>query len=164
MTARRHPSIVNLAELEPGDMFPGTKFASRARRLTTAVASRAIGCSWFEVQPGNAAFPFHWHASNEEAIYVLDGEGTLRLGDERYPVRAGDYVALLTGPEHAHQLINTGAAPLRYLVISTMHPVEVAGYPDSKKIGAVASKDGRVYLRQVHREDNQKGYFDGEDT
>lgn len=164
MADRRHPHIVNLAEIEPGDMFPGTKFASRARRLTTAVGSRGIGCSWFEVQPGKAAFPFHWHSANEESMFILEGEGTLRLGDERHPVRAGDYVALLTGPDHAHQLINTSDAPLRYLVFSTMNPVEVAGYPDSKKIGVIAAKDGNVILRQIHLEENQRGYFDGEDV
>jgi uncharacterized cupin superfamily protein len=169
MSERRHPNVVNLSEIEPGELFPPQagapeKFGGRARRLTTAVGSRGIGCSWYEIQPGKTSFPFHWHASNEEAIYILAGEGTLRLGDQRVEVRAGDYIAFPTGPEGAHQLIAGGSAPLQYLCFSTMHTVEVVGYPDSKKMGAMATAaPGQpAYFRQLHEEANQKGYFDGE--
>jgi uncharacterized cupin superfamily protein len=168
MSERRHPLVVNLSEIEakPSMATAGTKFGSRTRQLGDPPAGRAIGCSWYEVEPGKAAFPFHWHAANEEAVYVLEGEGTLRIGDARVPIRAGDYIGMPTGPDHAHQIINTGSAPLRYLCFSTMNSVEVVGYPDSKKIGAAARRPGTTtpWVRQLHLEENQKGYWDGEDT
>lgn len=39
-----------------------------------------IGTSLYKLLPGNKAFPFHCHYGNEEAIFILSGNGTLRLG------------------------------------------------------------------------------------
>lgn len=160
---RRHPNVINLAEISPqAGMSHGERFGFSARRLGPLVGARQLGCSWYEVPPGKTAFPFHFHCANEEAMYVLEGEGTLRVGDGRVPVRAGDYIAMPVGPEGAHQLINTGDAPLRYLCISTMHPVEVAGYPDSDKVGAMAMKDGALVMRKIFPGGATTDYFSGE--
>jgi len=161
---RRHPNIVNVSDLEAkAGMSAGTKIGYLGRRLGFAAGGKGLGCSWFELAPGKAAFPFHYHCANEEAIFVLDGAGTVRLGDETIPVRAGDYIAFPPGPKHAHQMINSGDAPLRYLCFSTMLTTEVAVYPDSKKVGAMSiGPDGTPWVRQLHHESGQKGYFDGE--
>jgi uncharacterized cupin superfamily protein len=34
------------------------------------------------VPPGRRAWPYHYHLENEEAIYVLEGLGTLRIDEE----------------------------------------------------------------------------------
>ena len=168
MSERRHPHVVNLTEIEakPSMASAGTRFGSLTRQLGIPAGGRAIGCSWYEIEPGKTAFPFHWHAANEEAVYVLEGEGTLRVGEERVPIRAGDYVAMPVGPDTPHQIVNTSSEPLRYLCFSTMHNVEVVGYPDSKKIGVSARPPGewKPWVRQLHFEENQKGYFDREET
>ncbi len=160
---RRHPNVVNLSEIPVQAAPPhGDKFAYSARRLGPTVGARQIGCAWYEVPPGKTSFPFHYHCANEEAIYILDGEGTLRIGEARVPVRGGDYIALPTGPDGAHQLLNTGDAPLRYLCFSTQEPVEVVGYPDSNKVGAMAMKDGALVLRKIFPGDATTDYFAGE--
>lgn len=168
MSERRHPNVVNLSEVEAKQSLAtaGSKFGSKTRQLGDPAGGRAIGCSWYEVEPGKTTFPFHWHAANEEVVFILEGEGTLRMGEARVPIRAGDYIAMPTGPDGAHQILNTSDAPLRYLCFSTMNNVEVVGYPDSKKIGAAARPPGvmKPWLRQLHFEENQKGYFDREDT
>ena len=62
--------------------------------------------------------PFHSHRVNEEMFYVVAGEGEVRLGTERFPIRAGDVIACPPGgPETAHQIINTSNAELRYLAV-----------------------------------------------
>ena len=65
-----------------------------------------------------------------QAIYVLSGEGTLRLGDSRLPAKPGDYFALLPGLEDAaHQMLNTSETePLRYLVMAITQRVELVGW------------------------------------
>ena len=168
MSERRHPHVVNLDEIEakPSMATAGTRFGSMTRQVGDPAGGKQIGCSWYEIAPGKTTFPFHWHAANEEAVFVLEGEGTLRIGEARVPIRAGDYIATPPGPETPHQILNTSSAPLRYLCFSTMHNVEVVGYPDSKKIGAAARPPGvfKPWVRQLHLEENQKGYWDGEDT
>ena len=164
MTERRHPNVVNLSEIEPRVTTEGTRFGSSTRRLGAAAGGVGLGASYFEVEPGRTAFPAHWHCANEEAIYVLEGEGTARIGDARVPVRAGDWIAMPPGPEHAHQLVNTGTVPLRYLAISTMQKVEIVGYPDSKKFGAAAIGPSGPWVRHLFLEGTSASYYDGEDT
>lgn len=108
------------------------------RALTRSAGGQALGCSAYVLAPGAMSWPFHYHAANEEALFILAGEGELRLGDDRWPLRARDYVALPAGPAHAHQLCNTGTLPLEYLCMSTMVPVDVTVYPDSDKLAVFA--------------------------
>ena len=85
------------------------------------------------------------------------------------PLRAGDYASFPIGPTHAHQVRNTGQAPLRYLGLSTLSTGEVVGYPDSKKIGASgapsspAAMRGEFWVRMLVKEGENAGYYEGED-
>jgi len=159
------PAIANQDEVAPTETAQGRHRYTR-RLLGAAAGGRQLGCSHMIVPPGAVSFPFHFHTANEEAIYVLAGRGTLRLGDQRVPVRPGDWIALPCGPAHAHQLVNDGDAPLVYLCISTLIPVEIAVYPDSNKIGVFAAPPGGGiadrYLRKWVRGDVEVDYWDGE--
>jgi uncharacterized cupin superfamily protein len=165
MSERRHPNIVNLSELEPEDNAKGNRFGYRTRFLGVATGGRGIGCRWMEVPPGKTAFPFHFHCANEESVFVLEGQGTLRIGADQVTVGTGDYISFPVGPDHAHQLLNTGEGPLRYLCFSTKNLVEVVGYPDSDKVGAAAMKgDGSgLAVRVMVKQSSQVDYYDGED-
>ncbi len=134
-------------------------FAFVRKRLGAAAGSQKLGVSWFEIQPGKKAFPAHYHLANEEAVFVLEGEGVLRLGDEEHNLRAGDYLAFPPGPP-GHQILNRSNAPLRYLALSTMIEPEVAVYPDSKKIGVLSRAQN---LASVHKQDAAVDYYEGEE-
>jgi uncharacterized cupin superfamily protein len=166
MSERRHPNVVNLDEVQPTESANG-RFVYQHRALARAVGARQIGCGLVEIPPGKTAWPHHWHCANEEAMYVVSGTGTARIGDARVAIRAGDYLAFPVGPACAHQTTNTGTEPLVYLVFSTMHTTEVVGYPDSKKLGAASvevAADGnrKPVIRALFKDDTQVGYFDGE--
>ena len=159
---RRHPNVVNLQEVEPNAMKKG-KHHGIGRRLGSAAGSQQLGGTVMELPPGAISYPFHYHCMNEEAIYVISGTGTTRIGDARVAVRAGDWIAYPVGPEHAHQMINDGNEPLVYLTLSTGHKCEVVGYPDSKKIGAMAGPAfDKPWIRQIVRQGESLDYWDGE--
>ena len=162
----RHPNVTNLSEVQTRTDSKGTRFAYASKWLGNALGSKGIGCSWYEVPPGKTAFPFHWHSANAEAVFVLEGEGTARIGEARVPIRAGDYIDFPPGPEHSHQLLNTGQGPLRYLGISTMQYPEVVGYPDSKKVGVrTPGPDfAHPWIRELYRAGSGVDYYDGEPT
>jgi len=70
---------------------------------------------------------------------VLAGSGEIRIGDETFPIRAGDIIACPAGGhETAHQIINTESQELRYLAISTQQSPEIAEYPDTGRFGVLA--------------------------
>jgi uncharacterized cupin superfamily protein len=172
MTAnRRHPHVVNIEEIAPEDQGQGG-FGFRRRRLGPEAGGRALACSHFELAAGKTAFPFHFHSACEEAIFVLDGTGTLRTGQDRVEVRSGDYVAFPAGPDSAHALTNTGAGPLRYLCMSgsaSPTTLDIVGYPDSKKFAFASGVDpvkgmrsGAWVMKLIRDDQPSVGYYDGE--
>ena len=167
MEERRHPNVVNLRAAEAREYSHGDRFACRTRWLTEATGATGLGCSWYEVPPGRSAFPHHFHCANHEALFVLGGHGTLRIGEERVAVAAGDYVTLPPGPQCAHQLQNTGDQPLTYLCMSTMVTTDVVGYPDSRKTAALAFAPGTAgeapWVRAMFRNESVTDYYDREE-
>jgi len=121
-----HPHLVHEDALAWTEVTQGPKVSYRRKQLGAAAKGRKLGCSLMELPPGKHAYPHHYHLANEEAYYVLSGTGRLRLGNETVPVKAGDYVALVSGPEGAHQLINDGTE------------TDIAVYADSKKVALFA--------------------------
>jgi uncharacterized cupin superfamily protein len=115
------------------------RFEATFARIGAVVGAKRLGYNIASVPPGKSAFPYHSHRVNEEMFFVLRGAGEVRIGAERYPLRAGDIVACPAGgPESAHQIINTGDEELRYLAVSTQQAPEVWEYPDSGKFGVIA--------------------------
>lgn len=162
MPERRHPNVVNVEELESRETKKGTHHV-RNRHLAHAAGNAQLGATLTELPPGAISYPFHYHCANEEAIYILAGTGIARIGDARIAVRAGDWIALPIGPAHAHQMINDGSEPLRYLCISTAHKCEVVGYPDSKKLAAWAGPSATSpWHRFITRDGESLDYWDNE--
>jgi uncharacterized cupin superfamily protein len=124
-----------------------------------------LGCSLYEVPPGHRAWPYHYHLANEEAIYVLQGSGTLRIDERQITLSWGDYVAMPVGEHGAHQIINSSDGPLRYLCFSTMIEPDAMVYPDSNKIGLCAgsapggSNEKRTVSKFL-RADAEVGYYE----
>lgn len=168
--ARRHPHVAHVDEVPARSVEHGARFGATMRHLGVATGAKGIGATMYEVAPGRTAFPRHFHCANEEALFVLEGQGTLRIGDAEIVVGSGDYATFPVGPDHAHQLVNSGTTPLRYLCLSTLSSAEVVGYPDSKKIGAMATpsleaaRRGEFWVRHVSFESSAAAYYEGEDA
>jgi mannose-6-phosphate isomerase-like protein (cupin superfamily) len=67
-----------------------------------------------EVGPGQRAHPPHQHGGLE-GFYMIEGEGTLEIDGECFPLRANE--AAVFDPQKLHGLVNSGSAPMRYMVI-----------------------------------------------
>lgn len=59
----------------------------------------------------------HRHASTEVVYHVTAGQGTMVLGEQRFPITVGDTVVVPVGTPHA--LHNTWPVPLRVLCCCT---------------------------------------------
>ena len=140
-------------------------YDSLCARLAPGTAAAKLGISIDIVAPGKRACPYHFHYAQEEAFVILEGEGTLRVAGQMLPVAAGDVLFIPPGPQYPHQIINTSAAPLKYLSISTRDSPEVVEYPDSGKYLAMARgpRDGQSHeFGRMHRKKDDLDYWDGE--
>ena len=159
--------VTNLSEV-PVDKInapEGSSFGGLRQRVSAHIGAQKLGYSFFNVPPGKAAFPYHTHTGNEEMIYIIDGAGVLRFGAEELEVTTGTVIACPPGPEYPHQLINTSDRELRYLVVSTMEYPDLSEYPDSNKLGALATAaiGQKVGLRAFYVKDKNVNYYEGED-
>lgn len=157
--------VINLADVTFDDIEDNGLYTSRRASIGRHVGARDLGYNLTVLPPGKAQCPFHSHRGEEEMFFILEGEGELRFGSERHPLRAHDVVACPTGgPEVAHQIINTGTTPMRYLAISTMVDIEACEYPDSQKVLVSAGGHGQGRLRKLFRAENTVDYYDREPT
>lgn len=163
----KHAHVIQLSEVpvEKINAPEGSPFGGQRQRVGAQIGARKLGYSFFKVPPGKAAFPYHTHSGNEEMIYIIDGAGVLRFGKEEIAVAAGSVIACPPGGDYAHQLINTGAGELHYLVVSTMDYPDLSEYPDSNKVGAYGSPavGANVGFRALYVRDQNVNYYDGED-
>jgi uncharacterized cupin superfamily protein len=156
--------IINLDEITAFDDVEENGIYTSSRALFSAgIGARHLGYNLTVLPPGKVQCPFHSHRGEEEMFLILEGEGELRFGKARYPIRKHDVIACPTGGvEVAHQIINTGTTPLRYLALSTLCEIEACEYPDSGKVSIVTGRPGERGLRKMFRAETTVDYYDRE--
>lgn len=128
------------------------------RKLIPFGGAKNTLVSIYEIPPGKAAYPYHYHHKNEETFYILSGEGVLKTPEGVKTVTAGDLLFFPTGPAGAHKLTNTSETEnLVYIDFDVVHDVDVAVYPDSDKIGIWGMGINKLYPQEADVD-----YYEGE--
>ena len=162
-----HP-IINIDDVELQHSEAGGKFAADHASVGQLLGAKKLGYRLSIVPPGKRAWPYHAHLVNEEMVFVISGNGTLRYSDHEHPIKAGDVIAFVPGADKPHQIINTSERPIKYLCISTMEAPEVVLYPDSGKFGVLAGsapggeKNARTF-EIFAKTSSGVSYWDGEE-
>ena len=159
-----HKPLMNLNEVAFDDVEENGLYTSSRGSIGRHIGAEKLGYNLTLLPPGKAQCPFHSHHGEEEMFLILEGEGELRFGNQRYPIRPHDVIACPTGGAGvAHQIINTGTTPMRYLALSTIEALEVCEYPDSQKLLVSASPLGQPGLRKLFRAETTVDYYDREE-
>jgi uncharacterized cupin superfamily protein len=157
--------VMNLDEVVFDDVEENGLYTSSRGQISDHIGAAKLGYNLTVLPPGKAQCPFHCHHGEEEMFLILEGEGELRFGDKRYPIRKHDVIACPTGgADTAHQIINTGTTTMRYLALSNIVDVETCEYPDSQKILVAAGRRGERGLRKIFRAESTVDYYDRERT
>lgn len=64
--------------------------------------------------------PLHRHIDSDITVFMLRGEGDMRIGQEMRPIKAGDVIHIERGADHAY--INRGPEPAAALVVYSPAP------------------------------------------
>ena len=153
----RQQLVRNVDALELDREHRPPLYDTRCGRVSDGTAAKKLGAGLDILEPGMRGCPYHTHHAQEEMFVILEGEGSLRVAGEMLPVRSGDVVFIPAGPDYPHQFINTSAAPMKYLSISTQDRPEICEYPDSGKY----SVSDRPF-RAVQRLEASLDYWEGE--
>ena len=100
------------------------------KRLGNAVGLDQFGVNLSTLKPGAASSQRHWHANEDEFIYMLEGELVLCEDGGETVLRPGDAAGWKAGVANGHCLVNRGSQDAVYLEIGTRAPNERADYPD----------------------------------
>jgi uncharacterized cupin superfamily protein len=133
--------IVHVEDIDWTVRDNGGRLVHRRKGLAQEAGGKKLGCTLYEVPSGKRPQPYHYHYGNEEAMFILSGNGSLRTPDGERQIEAGMYVSLPTGGPNARQVINSSDQPLRYLCMSTTRTPEIAYLPDSDKYFLSAGAD-----------------------
>ena len=87
----------------------------------------------YEVPPGKAPYPYHFHLKDEETFFIIGGQGTLRTPEGERTVKAGEFLFFPPTERGAHKLINTSETENDLMIIA-------AGYDHSRIIDMANSK------------------------
>ncbi len=125
--------IISSDEIREMEGLHKTHFLNQnAKRVNKSIGDfvglTGFGFHIIEVEPGHETTEHHVHHQEDECVFVLSGEATALIGDEEYPIKAGDFLGYRKGGL-AHSIKNTGAETLRCIVVGERLPHDVADYP-----------------------------------
>ena len=155
---------LKLPALDPADVEPRSRsgypepFRSRVmprekRALGDALGLTKVGVNLTTLPPGKESSMRHFHTREDELIFVVEGEVTLRTDEGEQVLTAGTCAGFPAGARNGHQLVNRSDRPARYLEVSNLDPQDGAEYPDDDLVYSKAAdgtarfthKDGSSY-------------------
>jgi uncharacterized cupin superfamily protein len=148
-------------DFQPREGAPPGFRAFRAR-VGHELGTERLGASVWKLPPGEAAYPYHFHYSDEELVLVLSGRPTLRTPEGTRQLEPGEVVNFRLGERGAHQLSNPTDEEVRFLSVSTSRTADVVVYPDSNKICAAERRPEGGGLHTFFDLDTQVEYWKGE--
>ena len=125
-----------------------SRVAGRHRkRLGDAAGLANFGVNLTRLDPGAESSMRHWHAKQDEFIYVLEGEVTLVTDAGRQKLKAGVAAGFPADKADGHQLVNETNKPVVYIEIGDRTPGDGVSYSDVDM--AARMIDGKwVYTRK----------------
>jgi uncharacterized cupin superfamily protein len=154
--------MVNIEEPLFDEPREGEGFTCKRARVSRQAGAERLGLSLWEVPPGQAAYPYHAHLTEEELVVVLEGRPSLRTPDGWRDLEQGEVVSFPRGEEGAHQILNRSADAVRFLAFSTSGDPDIVLQFDSGKVGAFERRPDGGGLRVWFRREDAVGYFEGE--
>jgi uncharacterized cupin superfamily protein len=112
------------------DPFRQAVAGRQRKRLGNAVGLDQFGVNLTRLTPGAQSAQRHWHESEDEFVYIVEGELVLCEDGGETVLRPGDAAGFKAGVANGHCLVNRSSRDAVYLEIGTRSPRDRAQYPD----------------------------------
>ncbi len=134
--------------------FAATAGARTRQALGDAGGLTDFGVNLTRLPPGAWSSQRHWHADEDEFVYVLSGELVLVTDAGEQSLAADDCAAFPKNRVDGHHLINRGTQMAVYLEIGSRSERDSCHYPDvdlywDSAVGVSAHQDGSPYPKKV---------------
>jgi uncharacterized cupin superfamily protein len=110
--------------------FRNTVAGRERKRLGNAVGLDQFGVNLTRLKPSAQSSQRHWHETEDEFVYVLEGEVVLCENEGETVLKPGDAAGWKAGIANGHCLVNRSTQDVIYLEIGTRAKHERAQYPD----------------------------------
>ena len=89
-----------------------------------------FGVNLCRLEPGSGSAQRHWHESEDELVYILDGEVVLVEDEGETILRPGDAATFKAGVANGHHLVNRSNRDALFLEVGTRTAGSAAHYSD----------------------------------
>jgi uncharacterized cupin superfamily protein len=117
------------------------------KRLGNAVGLDQFGVNLTTLKPGAASSLRHWHETEDELVYMLEGEVVLVEDEGETVLKAGDAAGWKANSRNGHHLINRSSRDAVFLEIGTRSAADRADYSDVD-LCVVKDESGIRYFRK----------------
>jgi uncharacterized cupin superfamily protein len=147
---------LNAVAVKMGSSYPAPHDApckARARqRLGDAAGLSDFGVNLLRLPAGTWSSQRHWHAAEDEFVYVLEGEVVLVTDAGEEILRAGDCAGFKAGVKDGHHLQNRSGRAALVLEIGSRKAEDEGEYSDidmrfSRGNAGYTRKDGTPYAK-----------------
>jgi uncharacterized cupin superfamily protein len=116
------------------------------KKLGDAAGLTQFGVNLLELSPGAWSAQRHWHTGEDEFVYVLEGEVTLKTNAGDEVLKAGDCAGFRAGEPDGHCLVNHTDAVAKVLEVGTRTQTgDAVDYPD---IDLMIPEGSRAYFHK----------------
>lgn len=114
------------------------------RRLGDACGLSQFGVNLVTLGTKGQSALRHWHALEDEFVYILSGELVLVSEIGEQVLSEGMCAGYPGGKADAHHLINRSSRPASYLEVGSRNVADLACYPDDDLMFVGDGDDGKV--------------------
>lgn len=118
--------------------------ARSSQRLAHAAGLTQFGVNLTRLPPGAWSSQRHWHAREDEFVWVLAGLVSLVTDAGEQVLRAGDCAAFKAGDRDGHHFVNRSGADVELLTIGSRDDEDHGEYPDIDMIFRPGRYSGRA--------------------
>jgi uncharacterized cupin superfamily protein len=115
--------------------------------LGDVVGLTQFGVNLTRLKPGAASAHRHWHETEDEFVYILEGEATLIENGGEIVLKPGDAAGFKANDPNAHCLVNRTKADVLFIEVGTRAEKDRYHYPDVDLAGEKDEKGVRFWTK-----------------